>query len=72
MRYFIHWLSTCGTGNLELHQNGCVRFPDPLAVECIGEFPDVHTALVAAKDRFGDVHGCAYCCPECSHPKRSG
>jgi len=72
MRYFVHWLPTSGTGNIELHQNGCVHFPDPLAVECIGDFSDVRAAMAAARKRFGDIHGCAFCCPECSQPKRSG
>jgi len=71
MRYFIHWLPTAGTGNIELHQNGCIRFPDPTAVECIGEYDCAHDALAAARDRFGDVHGCSMCCPECHHPQSS-
>lgn len=72
MRYFIHWLQSPGTANIQLHQNACVFFPDPLAVEFLGDFDSSHEAQHVAKQRFGDIHGCRYCCPECNTASRSG
>jgi len=72
MRYYIYWLQSHGTANIEMHQNACVFFPDPLAVEFIGEFDCSHEALLVAKERFGDIYGCRFCCPECGAGVRSG
>lgn len=54
-----------------MHQNGCVLFPDPESVELLGDFDGAHDALRMARQRFGIIHGCRFCCPECSAPIRA-
>jgi len=71
MRYFVHCRSSAGTSPCLLHQNGCVLFPDPEAVELLGDFDGAHEALRAARERFGFTRGCRFCCPECQVPPRS-
>jgi hypothetical protein len=41
-------------------------------VEFLGDFDSSHEAQHVAKQRFGDIHGCRYCCPECNTASRSG
>ncbi|MBU1411820.1 hypothetical protein KKC22_09925 [Myxococcota bacterium] len=71
MRYFVQCWSFNEVSPCLMHQNGCVLFPDPDTVELLGDFDCAHEALRAARERFGMLHGCHFCCPECATPVRT-
>jgi hypothetical protein len=71
MRYFVHLHATAGSPTHLMHQNGCVLFPDPETVALLGDFDGANEALCAARERYGAITGCRFCCPECHAPARA-
>ena len=57
------------SGHHEVHDVGVGSrlrcMPEPDNQVDLGWHPSCHDALLAAKQRFADVNGCAYCAPDC-------
>ncbi|QRN82310.1 hypothetical protein JR338_07630 [Chloroflexota bacterium] len=61
-KYYVNSNAQSGSEH-EVHQEGCSYMPDhPLP---LGYCKDCWEALEKAKDHFGHVDGCFYCCFPC-------
>jgi len=56
-------------GDNEVHNatTGCNWMPESQNQINLGEYPNCHGAVAAAKAAYGNarINGCAYCCPAC-------
>lgn len=51
------------TGEHEVHKEGCSFFPSDRTY--LGYFFSCQGAIDEAKNKYADVDGCAFCCPDC-------
>ena len=50
-------------GEHEVHQRGCAHFPSRYIQ--LGHHESCHTAVERARQYFGNVDGCFFCCHPC-------
>ncbi len=52
-------------GTHEVHKDGCNWYPEEKNRVDLGTHSSCKLALEEAQEYFGNVNGCAYCCPTC-------
>lgn len=52
-------------GDHEVHKQGCHVWPAPQNALDLGEHPDCHSAVRAAKKHYSQVNGCVHCARPC-------
>ena len=53
------------TGEHEVHLEGCYWLNLAISKTSLGPHSSCASALIAARSFYSNVHGCAFCCPEC-------
>ena len=53
------------TGEHEVHQKHCSHPALDIHKHQLGSFTNCFDAVLAARKIYGNVDGCAYCCPIC-------
>ena len=67
MPEYIVNINARSTGEHEVHMLlNCTRLPDPENKKSIGYHDNCQDAVTEAKKIFGNVDGCAICCPACN------
>ena len=63
-RYYINDTAQ-DTGEHEVHKEGCYWLGLAKSTTYLGEFYTCHGAMVAARNVYSNVDGCAHCSPDC-------
>lgn len=64
--YYVNKLTTENPNyNHEVHKESCSYLPSVLNREYLGYFSSCKDAIAKAEEKYINVDGCAFCCPEC-------